>query len=153
MAVGGVVYQVVLKVSRISHFSSLLFALVTSIMSTNGCSTLHDCLLELQANANAKAATTTKRSFGKLAAARMSKKRRLNNTAKDDDASLINSYKQMKQALEEDTQTVESSEARQKLAKLQSVYLYGLEKVSGLLDLREAPDAIMPGNSVENKTT
>lgn len=32
--------------------------------------------------------------------------------------------------------------------ELRRVYLFGLQKVSNLQDLREAPDAIMPGNFV-----
>jgi hypothetical protein len=32
--------------------------------------------------------------------------------------------------------------------KLRNVYMYGLQKISKLQDLREAPDAIMPGNFI-----
>ena len=40
-----------------------------------------------------------------------------------------------------------------KMEDLRSVYLYGLSKVSGLQDLREAPDAILPGNFVQNSAS
>jgi hypothetical protein len=35
--------------------------------------------------------------------------------------------------------------------KLRRVYLYGLQKISKLQDLREAPDAIMPGNFIDQE--
>jgi hypothetical protein len=35
--------------------------------------------------------------------------------------------------------------------KLRLVYLYGLQKISKLQDLREAPDAIMPGNFIDQE--
>lgn len=37
-------------------------------------------------------------------------------------------------------------QAKAKVEQVRNVYLYGLERISQLTDLQDAPDAIMPGN-------
>jgi len=66
-------------------------------------------------------------------------------------ASSLAYYKNMLEAaVREDRQQREDFETsyRKKLRELRKVYLYGLGRVSTLQDLREAPDAILPGNFV-----
>jgi hypothetical protein len=42
----------------------------------------------------------------------------------------------------------ETAKQLEAVKELRGVYLFGLQKVSKLQDLREAPDAILPGNFV-----
>jgi hypothetical protein len=47
------------------------------------------------------------------------------------------------------TSTTTNGNSVQQMRDLASVYLFGLERVGALQDLRQAPDAILPGNFVE----
>ena len=47
----------------------------------------------------------------------------------------------------------EGAKSLESVRELRRVYLYGLQKVSKLQDLREAPDALMPGNFVKDRTS
>jgi hypothetical protein len=71
------------------------------------------------------------------------------------DISLDEYYVQMKhtcQAQQQQT-AADHQTAVTELQELRSVYLFGLQQVSALQDLREAPDAILPGNCVEETRT
>jgi hypothetical protein len=52
--------------------------------------------------------------------------------------------------VQQDTQRLEEKRKAffQKQSDLVGVYMYGLEKISKLTDLRDSPDAILPGNQV-----
>lgn len=50
---------------------------------------------------------------------------------------------------EDKEQKEEGARTLEKIKQLRRVYLYGLQKVSKLQNIREAPDAIMPGNFVQ----
>jgi hypothetical protein len=57
-------------------------------------------------------------------------------------------YKQILETCKEEErrQTEFGNEMKSKIKGIQSLYLYGLTRVRALQDLREAPDAILPGN-------
>ena len=79
-------------------------------------------------------------------------------TADDDEewrSSEIESYKRkLDQCTREDEQCKqETTKKMESIRELRRIYLFGLQKVSKLQDLREAPDAIMPGNFVQNYST
>lgn len=61
-----------------------------------------------------------------------------NNTALDSDIHARNERKSTKDIVES-------------IHELRQVYLYGLQTVSKLQDLRDAPDAILPGNFCDTK--
>lgn len=52
---------------------------------------------------------------------------------------------------EDQKQREEGAKSLESVRELRRVYLYGLQKISKLQDLREAPDAIMPGNFMVEK--
>ena len=60
-------------------------------------------------------------------------------------------YAQLRVQLAREIQGLEDQriQARQKQVEVWGIYKYALEKVSNLNDLRDAPDAILPGNFVE----
>ena len=80
-------------------------------------------------------------------------------TANDDDeewrSSQIEYYKRkLDQCTKENEQfKQETTKKMESIRELRRIYLFGLQKVSKLQDLREAPDAIMPGNFVQNYST
>lgn len=49
--------------------------------------------------------------------------------------------------------TITNGNSVQQMRDVAAVYLFGLEKVGALQDLRQAPDAILPGNFVEQPVT
>lgn len=57
-------------------------------------------------------------------------------------------YRNMQQQLAQELQQMEQrrKDVLQKQTELWDVYKFGLEKISNLNDLRDAPDAILPGN-------
>ena len=66
----------------------------------------------------------------------------------------IDHYKKlMDQCRQEDEKNKqENGKKIEAIRELRRVYLFGLLKVSKLQDLREAPDAILPGNFVDNNS-
>lgn len=63
---------------------------------------------------------------------------------------LIEYIKEQRKLVERDTEELEAKKRTffQKQSDLVGVYMYGLETISKLTDVREAPDAILPGNQV-----
>jgi len=54
---------------------------------------------------------------------------------------------------EDEKNKKEAAKSLEAIRELRRVYMFGLLKISKLQDLREAPDAIMPGNFVERQST
>jgi len=67
----------------------------------------------------------------------------------------VDYYQNMLHQCEEDDKKnkMEAANSLESIRELRRVYMFGLIKISKLQDLREAPDAIMPGNFVERKMT
>lgn len=75
--------------------------------------------------------------------------------SKKADAVDVEFYQNMiDQCVQEDEKNKKEAAKRLEATReLRRVYMFGLLKVSKLQDLREAPDAIMPGNFVESQWT
>lgn len=130
---------------------------------------LHDILLDLEAAAEPKAFPrlgAEKKRFAELAAPLLfeRKRRRLESLLSAeiqleevgikeakavgslDLALYLNKINECEKGI--CTHKEETDKTCESVKELRRVYLYGLQKVSKLQDLREAPDAIMPGNFV-----
>jgi hypothetical protein len=77
-------------------------------------------------------------------------------TANHNDQACLDAYRRERDQLAADvdaaadrTTTSTSNTGVQQMRDLAAVYLFGLERVGALQELRQAPDAILPGNFVE----
>jgi hypothetical protein len=70
--------------------------------------------------------------------------------SKSHDSLTVEYIQEQRKRVEQDTQRLEEKRKAffQKQSDLVGVYMYGLEKISKLTDLRDSPDAILPGNQV-----
>jgi hypothetical protein len=70
-----------------------------------------------------------------------------------DTTSCLDVYRRERDQLAADLTTPSSTNGNsvQQMRDLAAVYLFGLERVGALQDLRQAPDAILPGNFVEQQ--
>jgi hypothetical protein len=68
-------------------------------------------------------------------------------------SSCLDAYRRERDQLTADLTTPSSTNGTsvQQMRDLAAVYLFGLERVGALQDLRQAPDAILPGNFVEQQ--
>lgn len=126
-------------------------------MSSTG--TLHETLLRLRQTVEADTAsiapatTTRKRKSTELLATSIQVDK---DGATDDD--LLKMIKIYKDKAEECGQDVDQRQEdfvafKKKIDDLHAVYLHGLNKVANLVDLRSAPDALLPGNFPQDGET
>lgn len=121
--------------------------------------TIHKILLDLRNDAvaetkpgKAKRRTSVK-SWGFTAATVDSTRRALSKAGKglndhDTQSGSLAYFETSRKMCMEDIQNrqKEHQATRQRLQELRATYLFGLNQISTLEDLRDAPDAIMPGN-------
>jgi hypothetical protein len=120
-------------------------------MSSTG--TLHETLLRLRQTVEADAAsiapatTTRKRKSTEIL---LSTGAQVNQDGAPEDEFLkmVKRYKEKAEECERDVDRRQEDfvSFKKKMDDLHSVYLYGLNKVATLVDLRSAPDALLPGN-------